>query len=428
MADILNMPKLGFDMEEGTLVRWVKGLGESINKGDVIAEIETDKATVEVEAHMGGTILKFLAEEDSIVEVGAPIAVIGEAGEDVSNMDGSGAPATEAPAPSATAPAAPAPTTPTATAPASTNGASADGLPDGVKASPLARRMAREKGINLGQVAGSGPGGRVTKRDIEGFTPGVDAPAAPAVAAAAQPTSSAAPVHAVPTDANIEEISLSRMRKIVGERTQASFQYVPHFFVTSEIDMAPALALRKEINTNLSPEQKVTVNDMIVKAVALTLRDFPNLNTHFHGDRLVRHLDINVGIAVAVEGGLINVVCKHADTRTLSDMAVDNKRMIKGAQDGKVRPEDVEGATFTVSNLGMYDVEHFLAIINPPEAGILAVGSAREIPVVIDGEITVGVRMKATISVDHRVSDGAEGAQFMQKLKELLENPMRLLI
>lgn len=423
MAEILNMPKLGFDMAEGTLVRWVKAIGDPINKGEVIAEIETDKATVEVEAHMSGTVLKYLEEENSIVEVGAPIAVIGEAGEDVSNI--AAAPAADsAPATTDATPAAPAPVSPTATAP-STNGATAEGLPDGVKASPLARRMAKEQGINLSQVSGSGPGGRIVRRDIEGFEPGTEAPAAPAMASSGM---AAAPSYTAPEGEDYEDIPLSRMRKIVGERTAASFTYVPHFFVTSEIDMAPALALRKQINANLTPETKVTVNDMIVKAVALTLRQFPNLNTHFHGDKLVRHKRVNVGIAVAVENGLINVVCKDADRRTLSDMAVDNKRMIASVHSGKIKPEDVEGATFTVSNLGMYDVEHFLAIINPPESGILAVGSAKEIPIVIDGDIKIGVRMKATISVDHRVSDGAEGAQFMQKLRELLENPMKLLI
>jgi pyruvate dehydrogenase E2 component (dihydrolipoamide acetyltransferase) len=440
MAEVLNMPKLGFDMEEGTLVRWVKGVGEAINKGEVIAEIETDKATVEVEAQQTGTILKFLAEEDSIVEVGAPIAIIGEEGEDVSAMAGggnAGGKAETAPAGNSDAPAKPGPATPgpAATssngssggaAPASENGS---GLPEGVKASPLARRMAREEGIDLSQVRGSGPGGRIIRKDIEGFEPGTEAPAAPAIAPGqAGAPMPAAPTYTAPDGADYEDIELTRMRKIVGQRTSASFTHVPHFYVTSEIDMAPALALRKQINANLTPETKVTVNDMIVKAVALTLRQFPNLNTHFHGDKLVRHQRVNVGIAVAVDNGLINVVCHDADRRPVSDMAVDNKRMIRAASEGKIRPEDVEGATFTVSNLGMYDVEHFLAIINPPESGILAVGSAKEVPVVIDGEIKVGTRMKATISIDHRVSDGAEGAQFMKHLRELLENPMKLLI
>ncbi|GIK67659.1 MAG: dihydrolipoamide acetyltransferase component of pyruvate dehydrogenase complex [Chloroflexota bacterium] len=430
MADTVMMPKLGFDMKEGTLVRWVKQVNDTVNVGDVIAEIETDKATVEVEAYASGILRKWLVNENTIVEVGAPIAIIGTADEPIEG--GSAPAASAAPASQTTVSASPAPA---ASAPKAANGHTAsapisdEGYPGGVKASPVARRMAEEKGINLAQVSGTGPGGRVVKRDIEGFTPGVEAPAAPTVAATPAPTQAPAPTFgSAPTGADIEEIPLTRMRKIVGERTQASFQFVPHFFVTSEIDMGPALALRKQLNAGLTEEQKITVNDLVVKAAALALREFPNLNTHFYGDKLVRHKRINIGIAVAVENGLINVVCKDADRRTLTDMSVKNKEMIAGAREGKVKPDDVEGATFTVSNLGAYDVEHFLAIINPPEAAILAVGSALEVPIVENGEIKIGVRMKATVSVDHRVSDGAEGAQYLQRVKELLENPMRLLI
>ncbi len=421
MADTVMMPKLGFDMKEGTLVRWVKKVNDTVNVGDVIAEIETDKATVEVEAYASGILRKWLVNENTIVEVGAPIAIIGTADEPI---EGGTAPVASS---------APATPTPAASAPKAANGhtvsapVSDEGYPGGIKASPVARRMAEEKGINLAQVSGSGPGGRVVKRDIEGFVPGVEAPAAPLVATA--PTPASAPTFGkAPSGADIEEIPLTRMRKIVGERTQTSFQFVPHFFVTSEIDMGPVLALRKQLNAGLTDDQKITVNDLVVKAAALALREFPNLNTHFYGDKLVRHKRINIGIAVAVENGLINVVCQDADRRTLTDMSVKNKEMIAGAREGKVKPDDVEGATFTVSNLGAYDVEHFLAIINPPEAAILAVGSALEVPIVENGEIKIGVRMKATISVDHRVSDGAEGAQYLQRLKELLENPMRLLI
>lgn len=424
MADTVMMPKLGFDMKEGTLVRWVKKVNDTVNVGDVIAEIETDKATVEVEAYASGILRKWLVNENTIVEVGAPIAIIGTADEPIEGGTVPTAPA------ASSAPASPAPA---ASAPKAANGhtvsapVSDEGYPGGIKASPVARRMAEEKGINLAQVSGSGPGGRVVKRDIEGFVPGVEAPAAPAVVVV--PTPASAPTFGkAPSGVDIEEIPLTRMRKIVGERTQASFQFVPHFFVTSEIDMGPVLALRKQLNAGLADDQKITVNDLVVKAAALALREFPNLNTHFYGDKLVRHKRINIGIAVAVENGLINVVCKDADRRTLTDMSVKNKEMIAGAREGKVKPDDVEGATFTVSNLGAYDVEHFLAIINPPEAAILAVGSALEVPIVENGEIKIGVRMKATISVDHRVSDGAEGAQYLQRLKELLENPMRLLI
>jgi pyruvate dehydrogenase E2 component (dihydrolipoamide acetyltransferase) len=424
MAEYVTMPKLGFDMKEGTLVRWVKKLGDSINSGDIIAEIETDKATVEVEAYVSGTILKFLYEENSIVEIGVPIAVVGAAGESADNIIGGAvAPTSEKlvvesiEVSSSASSAAPSPNV------------GGNGYPEGVKASPLARRMAMDKGVDLSRVQGSGPSGRIIKRDVEKFDPRHEAPAAPiSKPAPSVPVATTAPTYTAPTGSDIEEIALTRMRKIVGERTQASFQFVPHFYVTSEFDVAELLNLRQQINNKVKPEEKVTVNDLILKAVALALRDFPNLNSHFHGDRIVRHKRINVGIAVAVENGLINVVCKDADKRMLTDMAVKNKEMIANARDGRVKPDDVEGATFTVSNLGPYEVEHFLAIINPPESAILAVGSAREVPVVVNGEIKVGMRMKATISIDHRVSDGAEGAQFMQRLRELIENPIRLLI
>ncbi len=421
MAEMVNMPKLGFDMQEGLLIRWVKAVGDSVSEGDVVAEIETDKATVEVEAYTNGTILKLLVEENTVVAVGEAIAVIGEEGEDVSDIDRESAQpqAEEKPVEKTSEPK---PSPATSTQPSDDG----EGYPGGVKASPVARRMAADRGIDLKQVAGSGPGGRIVKRDVEGFTPGEEAPAAPAMetGAVAMQAPSYKPMESVP----YEEIEPSRMRKTIAQRTRASFEFVPHFYVTSEIDMGAALELRKQINAMLDPADKVTINDMIVKAVALALREFPNLNTHFHGDRLLRYKQINIGIAVALEGGLMNVVCRNADKRTLSDLAIQNKAMVERAREGRVKPEDVEGATFTVSNLGAYDVEHFLAIINPPEAGILAVGSAREVPVVVNGRVSVGVRMKATISIDHQVSDGAEGARYMQFLKQLLENPMRLLV
>lgn len=422
MADVVTMPKLGFDMQEGTLVRWVKQIGDQVNEGDVLAEIETDKATVEVEAYISGTLRQTLAEENSVVNVGEPIAIIGTADEDISSLSVEGEDAEPEAADVEEAPATQAAATPTPTSsPPSSNGS---GYPGGVKASPVARRMAQDRGIDLQAVTGTGPGGRIVKRDVEGFTP-AEAPAAPAAAQMGL----SAPVHDAPAaSADVEHLELSRMRKIVGERTQESFTFVPHFYVTSEVDMKPALKLRKELNAEVTDEEKITVNDLIIKAVALALRDFPNLNTHFHGDKLVRHKQYNIGIAVAVENGLINVVCRDADKLTLTAISTKNKAMIERARQGRIRPEDVEGATFTVSNLGAYDVEHFLAIINPPEAAILAVGSAREVPVVEDGELAIGVRMKATISIDHRVSDGAEGARFMQRLKELLENPVRLLV
>ncbi|MBX7253038.1 MAG: 2-oxo acid dehydrogenase subunit E2, partial [Candidatus Promineofilum sp.] len=244
-------------------------------------------------------------------------------------------------------------------------------------------------------------------------------------APAATPTVPAAQPVAGPDS---EEIPTSRLRQAIGRRMTESKTTVPHFYVTTEIDMGAVLALRKQINETLPEDSRVTVNDLIVKAAALALRDFPNLNAAFAGDKIIRHKSINIGSAVAVEGGLLTVVQKNTDTSTLSKIAGDNRSMIARARAGKVKPDDVEGGTFTVSNLGAFDVDHFIAIINPPDAAILAVGSAREVPVVVGGQLAVGTRMKATISADHRVTDGAEAAKFMQRLKTLLEQPMRLLV
>ena len=439
MAEVVNLPKLGFDMNEGTFVNWVKNVGETVKAGDVLAEIESDKATIEVESTASGTLIEQLVKVGDTVPVGAPIAKIQVEGGEVDAIKGA-APAKagvkETKAPAAQQPPAqqpPAEVQPkhngkaasvpaTQPAPASTG----EDLPGGVKASPIARKMAEEKGIDLRQIRGTGPGGRITKSDVEGFQPGVAAPAAPAATPAARPQPSAM---VAPTGADVTDVPLTRLRQRIGVRMTESKQNVPHFYVTVEIDMAPALALRKQINEGLPDEQKVSVNDLVVKATALTLRQFPNLNSHFYGDKIVRHNRINIGIAVALDGGgLMNVVAKDADITAISRMAQKNKEMIASARSGKVRPDDVEGGTFTVSNLGPYDVEQFAAIINPPEAGIIAVGSARDVPVVINGELKVGTRMKCTLSADHRVTDGAEGAQFMQAFKKLLESPMRLLI
>lgn len=418
------MPDLGSGMEEGTLLGWTKQIGDVINVGDVVAEIDADKATVEVPATTSGVITQFLFEPGAVLKVGATIAMIDAA---------AGAPA---PAASA-APVAAAPAKSAAPAPAPV--VEEDGnLPGGVRATPLARRIAEERGIDLRTVAGSGPNGRITKDDLEGVTPGA-APAAPAAAAApAAPAASAAapaplPPAAfgdVPSNPDVEIIETSKMRSRIARRMVESKQQIPHFYVTTEVDVEALLNLRKQINATLDDARKVSVNDLIVKATALTLRQFPNLNTHFYGDRLVRHKRIHIGIAVALpSGGLINVVAKDADKTSISTIAQQNKEMIARARDNKIKPDDISGSTFTVSNLGAYDVEHFVAIINPPEAGILAVGTAAPTPIVkADGSIGVGQRMKLTVSVDHRVSDGAEGAQFLQALKKLIESPMQLLV
>ncbi|MBP9503530.1 MAG: 2-oxo acid dehydrogenase subunit E2 [Candidatus Promineofilum sp.] len=422
MAEYIVMPKLGFDMREGVLNTWLKKVGDPVSKGDVVAEIESDKATLELESHVSGTMLQLLHAPGDVVPVGANMAVVGAAGEAVAESPGGNgaAPAAEAkPAATTAVPAAPTAATPEAKPPTAPDAT----FPGGVKATPVARRLAEERQIDLTRVPGSGPDGRIVRADVEAYAETPQPAAAPAPAARPAPT--ATPVVAGPDS---EEIALTRLRSAIGRRMVESKTTVPHFYVTTEIDMAPALALRKQINSTLPDDRKVSVNDLIVKAAALAVRDFPNLNAAFDGDKIIRHRRINVGSAVAVEGGLTTIVQKDTDTSTLSKVAADNREMIGRARSGKVRPDDVEGGTFTVSNLGVYDVDHFIAIINPPEAAILAIGSAREVPVVKDGQLAIGTRMKATISADHRVTDGAEAAQYMQRLKELLENPLRLLI
>ncbi|MBN1680258.1 MAG: 2-oxo acid dehydrogenase subunit E2 [Anaerolineae bacterium] len=428
MAQPIIMPKLGFDMAEGTLITWTVAVGDAVSKGDVIAEIETDKATIEIETTVAGHVLQLLAGPGDIVAVGAPIGYVGAEGEAAPDDV---APPAAKPAAQELAPAveaAPAPAPSVSPAPAAGDApvpVTGDKFPGRIKASPVARRIADERGIDLSRVTGSGPGGRIVKQDVEDF-PVEEAPAAPVTE-----TRAPVPVGDIPTGPDMDTIELSSLRRRIGQRMVQSKQYVPHFYVTTAIDVAGALALRQQLNASVTDEtRKISVNDLIVKAAALTLREFPNLNSHFYGDVLVRYNRINIGIAVALPGGgLINVVARDADKTALGAMAAQNRDMIARARDGKVKTDEIEGSTFSVSNLGPYDVEHFAAIINPPEAGILAVGAAQKVPVVLeDGSLGVGMRMRATISVDHRVSDGAEAAEFMKAFKDLIENPMRLLM
>ncbi len=421
MADVLKMPKLGFDMAEGTLVRWVKAEGESINKGEVLAEIETDKATVEVESSFSGVIYRHLVEQGSIVPVGAPISVIAQPGEEVKDLpELETSSKEEKPAPAAAE----------KTAPASlAAGPAAEMTPDSgrLTASPLARRMALERGLDLRLLRGSGPGGRIVKRDLENYTA---APAAVPAAAASKPAVVSAPlpvwgVGQTPAD---EVIPMDRLRQAIARRMVEAKQQLPHFYVTHEYDMEALLALRKEINAVLPDDQKLSVNDFIVKAVGVALRRFPAINASIDGDKIVRHGAVNVGVAVALESGLMTVVVRDADQKPLRVISSEVKEMVVRARSGKVRPDDIEGSTFSISNLGMFDVEHFIAIINPPEAAILAVGSAKPVPAVVDGALTVRTRMKATISADHRVTDGAQAAQFMQALAEYIEKPVLMMV
>jgi pyruvate dehydrogenase E2 component (dihydrolipoamide acetyltransferase) len=445
MAEFIRMPKLGFDMQEGTFAAWVKQIGDTIHSGDVIAEVETDKATVEVETYEAGVLLHVMAAPGDILQVGAPIAIVGAAGEDFSALLG----ATPQKAASAVAESLEGQTTELAAVSAEAlpaehgNGHTSGGF---VKASPVARRLAAEKGIDLQSLRGSGPGGRVIKEDVlksggalvtarpDSPTviapkPPVSLPAGPQPATVAASVIGSAPSYRV-MDIAHELIPTSRLRATIARRMVESKQFVPHFTVTMSMDTSALVALRAQINAKLDEAQKVTVNDFIVKAVALTLLHFPNLNTHYHGENLVRYHEINIGMAVALpNGGLMNVVAKQADKTSLSALAAKNKAMIAAAREGKVKPEDIEGSTFTVSNLGAFGVEHFTAIINPPEAGILAVGASQRIPVVTpDGQLGIGNVMKCTLSVDHRVSDGAEGADFMRMFKSFVEDPLRLLV
>jgi len=435
MAELVTMPKLGFDMAEGTLVRWVKAEGDSVAKGDVIAEIETDKATVEVESSSAGKMVRHLVEEGTALPVNAPIAVIAEEGEQPSDeeierlvSDAGGEPkvkkpeekkeeAKELPETSELAPAA-----------EITDGA--EGTPaGGVRSSPLARRIAEDQEIDLTKVEGSGTLGRIVKKDIEDYVESLREAGrvadAEVVEKAFQPLA-VFKAGEVPED---EVIPMSRLRQAIGRRMQDSNQNFPHFYLTREYRTDKTLTLRKELNGLLPEFEKLSVNDFVVKAVALALRQYPNLNASLEdGTHIRRHGHVNIGVAVAVEGGLMVVVVRDADQKPVRLIAQEVKEMAERARSGKVLNDDITGSTFSISNLGMYGIDNFAAIINPPEAAILAVSAAQNVPVVENGELKVGSRMKMTLSADHRVTDGAEAAEFMQVLAAYIEEPMRLLL
>ncbi len=504
MADI-TMPKMGFDMEQGTIVRWLKQVGDEIKKGEPIAEIETDKVTIEIEAFDSGTLTEIVADEGAVVPVGDRIAVLGgngaapapqasagaetqtaqqgstataaepkagEGGEAASSTaqqtqaaaSGNGGAQTQAaPAPAAST-AAPRPgygsdtvaeaetqgsPTPLAETVATAGigermepvGAGSDGAH--VKASPVAKRLASEKQINIAQISGSGPGGRIVRRDVEEFLssgaqvapqPAVQAPAA--ARAPVQPT--AAPVQPAPAPAaqqpapqaqprpGTRREPLSRLRQTIGRRLAQSKVQAPHYYVTVAIDMGAAMALRKQLNA--MEGVKISVNDMVVKACALALKQYPALNATFAEDSIDYFEAINISIAVATDNGLLAPAVTDVDKKSLGVLAAESRELIERTRSGKATPDELQRGTFTVSNLGMYDVESFVAIINPPQAAIVAIGAATETPVVKDGQVVIAPIMKATISADHRISDGVVGAQYLQAVRTLLEEPMRLLI
>ena len=410
MAETISMPKLGFDMAEGLLVRWVKQVGENINKGDVLAEIETDKATVEVESSASGVVLQHIVDQGTMVPVNAPIAIIGSAGEVISGQSSvnSKKVADEKPA--------------TRSTPIvdSVQQISVSLDVDSVKASPLAKKIARDQKVDLSNVQGTGPGGRIVRKDIE----------AALSSSKLSPVVSQSVAFLGPPISSIENktIQTTKLRQAIGRRLVESKLTIPHFYVTHEFKMDALMDMRKQVNAYLPEHEKVSVNDFILKGVALSLRQFPNLNATLKGGEVIQFGHVNIGVAVTVPGGLMTVVVKDTDQKTLRQISGEVKSMAARAREGKVKPDDIDGSTFSTSNLGMYDVEEFIAIINPPEAGILAISSAREVPVVESGQLKIGWRMKATISVDHRVSDGTEAAQFMQMLAGFLENPVRMLV
>jgi pyruvate dehydrogenase E2 component (dihydrolipoamide acetyltransferase) len=425
MADIVTMPKLGFDMAEGTLVRWVVQEGELVSQGAILAEIETDKATVEVESHHNGYMYQHLIPVGEIVPINTPIAIIAEKDEEVdinqllgedSAKDIAEKPKDEKKEPEK----------PSVITPEKVEKDKDAQLPGGVKASPLARRISREMGIELDQVTGTGAGGRITKKDVQNYITTSAERQTQDMEKAGEPKPAVFDATMTPRETKV--IPLNRLRAAIGKRMTEAKQQTPHFYVTHLYEMEKLFDLRKQFNDLLPVEEKSSVNDYIVKAVALALREYPNLNASIENDSVIQHGDINIGMAVAVEGGLLTVVCRNADIKPIHQIGKETREMVSRARDGKVKPDDIEGSTFTVSNMGMYDVEHFIAIINPPEAAILAVGSAVEVPLIKEGKITPGLQMKVTISVDHRVSDGAEAARFLQTLADYIEKPLRLFL
>jgi pyruvate dehydrogenase E2 component (dihydrolipoamide acetyltransferase) len=441
MAEV-TMPRLSDTMSEGSVGRWLKKPGDAVADGEIIAEIETDKATMELQAFESGTLQKILVPEGQTVPIGQTIAIIGDgaapaeeaAAPPEQKSQPAAAPAEAAAPPeqkSQPAAAAPTPEAKTETQPQAaparqSNGQSND---ERIKASPLARRMADERGIDLRQVQGTGPGGRIIKENIESFQPAT----APAAAPSATPTpATSQPAAAAPAPAG-DVTPMSRMRRAIARAMTDSQPGTPHIYVTAEIDMAAAVKLRKQIIDSGASEVKISINDLVVKASAKALLKFPTLNSSYATSAdgqlgVVRHQQINVSVAVALEDGLVAPVVRDTDKKALGTVAGEIKDMASRARAGKIKQNELEGATFQVSNLGMFDVVEFTSIIPAPLAASLSVGAVRQTPVVRNGELAVGEMMYVTLSVDHRVADGATAAQFLQELRRLLESPMSLLV
>ena len=413
MASEVIMPQMGFDMKEGTLVRWIKRGGDEVASGDIIAEIETDKAVVEIEAFDSGVLRQTLIGEGTTVPVGEIIAVIAGSDEKLEKR----------PAPK-TAPAkAPAASPPPAAAPSAPAPASA--ARGEVKASPLAKREAQKLGIDIAAVPGTGPNGRVTKKDVTDFAAG----AAKAPEAAPAPSAPAAPVVSAPTAGpkRGEVVALSKMRDAIARSMSFSKQNIPHVYLTAAVDMTDAARLRTQLNAAL-PDEKISFNDMVLKACAMALVKHPLMNASYTDAGIDVKQRVNVGMAIALETGLVAPAILDTDTLTLRAIAQQTKALAARARDGKLSAEEYTGATFNVTNLGMYGVEEFTAIITPPQAAALAVGSVTPSPVVRDGQVQVADLMRITLSLDHRVADGAQGAEFLAEVRRLLEVPAALIV
>lgn len=452
MAEIINMPKLGFDMKEGVLVRWIKNEGEDVAKGDVLAEIETDKATVEVESSFSGILVNQLVETDAVVPIGDPIAVIAGKDEkvDLNALLGKKTDA-ETSAKASSKENEEESSTPKSYKEKEEKSSEKMSTPpseiyedDGgrIKASPVAKKIASDNKINLVDVEGTGPGGRIIKKDIESFLESEPEKTREIVETKQikekEQTLGKIPEHGTPLppadwhaeEQEIKDIKkpLNKLRQAIARRMSQSKQNIPHFYLTKSMNVEQLMAVYKQVNETLPAQQKISINDYVIKATALALLEYPNLNASITDNEMVQHGNINIGVAVSVEDGLLTVVVRDADRKPLRVISQEVKDMAASVRSGKVRSEDVVGSTFSISNLGMFDVEDFSAIINPPESAILAVSSARKEAVVVNDEVQISWRMKVTLSADHRATDGVEAAQFMKALAFQLEHPLRLLL
>jgi pyruvate dehydrogenase E2 component (dihydrolipoamide acetyltransferase) len=418
MEEVVLMPRLSDTMTDGVIAGWNKNVGDTVKKGDVLAEIETDKATMELESYKNGTLLYVGAKKGEKIAVNDLLCIIGEKGKvDVDAIVAAAkggaatAPASSQPAESKEASQEPAKKEEAAQASSSSQNGR-------IKASPLAKKLAAEKGIDLHGVSGSGDGGRITKQDVDNYKPAAKQEAA----VSTKGTAPASPAGQV----SFEEVPVSQMRKVIAKRLAESKFTAPHFYLTMVIDMDKAVESRGRLNE--TSKVKISFNDFVLKACAMALKQHPAVNSSWLGDKIRINHHINIGVAVAVEEGLLVPVVRFADTKSLSQIAVEVKDFAQKAKDKKLQPSDWEGNTFTISNLGMFGIDEFTAIINPPDACILAIGGISQVPVVKNGAVVPGNIMKVTLSCDHRVVDGAKGSAFLQTLKSLLEEPLRMLI